>query len=64
MKKEISYGLKASRGFAIAILVLGVVLMAYMITVESEPGALPLLFVLVGIVWLLVNRYQVKKYRQ
>jgi hypothetical protein len=34
------------------ILVMGLVLMIYMIRVESEPGALPLLMVIVGLGWL------------
>jgi hypothetical protein len=41
-------------------LVLGLVLLVYMVTVEDEPGALPLLLIVVGIGWKLVMRYRVR----
>lgn len=34
----------------------GVILLTYMISVESEPGAIPLLLVVVGIGWYTVAR--------
>lgn len=34
----------------------GAVLLAYMVTVESEPGAIPLLLIVGGTAWLLVTR--------
>lgn len=34
----------------------GVLLLIYMVTVESEPGALPLLLIVSGIGWHLVTR--------
>lgn len=37
-------------------IVLGVVLLIYMIAVESEPGAIPLLLIAVGTIWFLVLR--------
>ena len=37
-------------------IVLGLVLLVYMVTVEDEPGALPLLLIVVGIGWKLVVR--------
>lgn len=40
---------------------LGIVLLIYMITVEGEPGALPLLLIIGGSIWFLVNRYLIKK---
>ena len=36
--------------------VVGVVLLAYMVTVESEPGAIPLLLIAAGTGWFLVTR--------
>lgn len=39
-----------------AILVIGLALMAFMISTESEPGALPLALVLIGGIWLFVAR--------
>jgi hypothetical protein len=41
-------------------IVLGLVLLVYMVTVEDEPGALPLLLIVVGIGWKLVTRYRVR----
>lgn len=37
-------------------LVIGVLLLIYMVRVESEPGAIPLLLVVVGIGWHVVTR--------
>jgi hypothetical protein len=37
-------------------IVLGAVLLVYMVTVESEPGAIPLLLIVVGIGWYFVTR--------
>lgn len=36
------------------VLAMGLVLLGYMVTVEGEPGALPLGLVLVGGIWLAV----------
>lgn len=36
--------------------VLGVALLVYMVTVESEPGAIPLLLIAAGTGWFLVIR--------
>ena len=41
---------------AMFVLVIGLVLMAWMIYAESEPGALPLLLVLGGGGWAVVTR--------
>lgn len=38
------------------VLILGLVLLVYMVIVESEPGALPLAMVLGGLVWNVVVR--------
>jgi hypothetical protein len=43
-------------GIATLILTLGLLLLSYMIVVEGEPGAVPLLLVLAGGVWLYVVR--------
>ena len=37
--------------FPLLVLFIGIALMIHMIVVESEPGALPLLLVLIGAVW-------------
>ena len=39
---------------------LGVLLLIYMIVVEDEPGALPLLLIVVGSGWYLITRARVR----
>jgi hypothetical protein len=41
--------------FALTVLI-GVALLIYMVTVEDEPGALPLLLIVVGSGWYLITR--------
>ncbi|HAC15734.1 MAG TPA: hypothetical protein DCE78_07295 [Bacteroidetes bacterium] len=40
----------------ITTIAIGLVLLTYMITVESEPGAIPLLLILVGTIWFFVTK--------
>lgn len=54
--------LKAQARIWLGVLAVGLVLMAYMITVESEPGALPLLLVLGRLVGYCVSRYRIGKH--
>jgi zinc transporter ZupT len=51
---------KVHTALAMVTIVLGAILLAYMVTVESEPGALPLLLLVVGGVWLLVTRARIR----
>lgn len=60
MQKEISQKLRYFRIFSIITILLGVLLMTYMIKVEDEPGALPLLMVIIGIVGFLFNQIKIK----
>ena len=53
--------LKAQVRISLGLLVVGIVLMTYMITVESEPGALPLLLVIAGIAAYFICRYRLRK---
>lgn len=48
--------LRAQTLLSTLIAVLGVVLLIYMIVVEDEPGALPLLLIAVGVGWRLLLR--------
>ena len=41
-------------------IVVGVALLIYMITVEDEPGALPLALTLGGIAWLVIARLRMR----
>lgn len=59
--KSISQKLKWSRALSIVVTLLGVLLLIYMITVEGEPGGIPLLLILVGLIWFFVNQYQIKQ---
>jgi hypothetical protein len=61
MKKEISQNLKRGKILSILIILLGTILLIYMITIEDEPGALPLFLIVVGTVLLIINRYQINK---
>lgn len=45
------------------VLVMGAVLLVYMVTVESEPGALPLLLVLLSAGWHLITRARIRSRR-
>ena len=62
MKNEVPQQLKSQRLFSIIILILGLTLVTFMITVEGELGALPLFVILVGISWYLYVQYQIKKH--
>ncbi len=42
----------------ITMILAGLFLMIYMINVESEPGALPLLLVLIGTGWFFITLYR------
>jgi hypothetical protein len=43
---------------------LGAVLLVYMVTVESEPGAIPLLLIAVGSGWFFVTRARLRSHRE
>jgi len=61
MKNNITQTQKIGRIASLAILILGIALLIFMITFESEPGALPLLLVLTGTVWFSINQYRIKR---
>ena len=46
---------------ASALLLVGLGLVAFMVVVEGEPGALPLLLVVAGGAWLIVTRWRVRR---
>lgn len=52
---------RAQRIMAAMLGALGVILLVFMITVEDEPGALPLLLILVAAVWALRLRVRARK---
>ncbi len=61
MKNEINQKLKWNIMFSFLILLLGAILLIYMITVEDEPGALPLVLIITGMVFLIINWLKIKK---
>lgn len=64
MKKRISQKLKWGKLLPVLSISLGIILLIYMIKVEDEPGALPLLLIIIGAIWLIINQYQAKKQTQ
>lgn len=61
MNKGISLKDKWSKILSLLTVFLGFVLLIYMIRVEDEPGALPLLLIITGVVWFIISRNQIKK---
>lgn len=51
MNKESQQTSPVQRTLSILLMTVGLVLMIFMITVEDEPGAIPLFMILSGIVW-------------
>lgn len=47
---------------SMVILAVGLVLMVFMIRTESEPGALPLLLIVVGTGWYLATRARIRSH--
>ena len=47
--------------FGIISLIIGITLMTLMVIFEDEPGALPLLLILIGISVLIINRLKKKR---
>ncbi len=52
--------LKNYKLISVIILITGVALMVYMITVEDEPGAIPLLLILIGAGGYLFTRSRIR----
>ena len=61
MNKGISLKNKWSKILSLLTVFLGFVLLIYMIMVEDEPGALPLLLIITGVGWFIISRNQIKK---
>lgn len=60
MKTKTSKRLKINKTISTVITVLGIVLIIYMVTVEGELGALPLLLLIGGSSWLLITNHLIK----
>jgi hypothetical protein len=64
MNRELIKKLNNQSGMAISIIGSGALLLAYMIIVEDEPGAVPLLMILSGGAWLMFIKSRLKKLRK
>lgn len=62
--QDTSKKLKVHTLLAVLTTVIGVVLLIYMIVVESEPGAIPLLLVVLGIGWYFVTRVLIRSHHK
>lgn len=60
MNKETQQNSSVQRTLSIVLITVGLVLMIFMITVEDEPGAIPLFMILSGIVWFFKTRLRNK----
>lgn len=64
MENQISQKLKLNSIFSTIILLLGLTLITYIISVEGELGALPLLLTVVGLTWFCITMYSIKNFKQ
>ena len=60
MKTEQDNKLKQQKIISMIITFLGIILLIYMITVEDEPGAIPLLMIVGGTVWFFITKSRIK----
>jgi|TARA_R110002124_G_scaffold277321_9_gene448687 uncharacterized membrane protein len=61
IKNKISLKLKWGKMLSLLTIFLGILLLILMITVEDEPGAIPLLLIIIGTVWYFINKSKIKK---
>ncbi len=52
--------LKRHKLISILMIVIGIALMTFMVIVEDEPGAIPLLLIVMGTGWYFVTRSKMK----
>ena len=45
---------------SLSTVVIGLILMTFMVTVESEPGAIPLFLILSGTIWYFIARIRTR----
>lgn len=57
MKTESDKKLNMHKFLSIILTFIGIVLLTYMVIVESEPGALPLLLIVVGAGWFFITLF-------
>ena len=60
MKKDIAKKSKLHSLLSVLTIVLGIALLVFMIIVENEPGAIPLLLIVIGTGWHFLTRYRLR----
>jgi c-di-AMP phosphodiesterase-like protein len=60
MKTDISNKLKMHKIISLIIIVIGILLMMMKIFEDSEPGAIPLMLIIVGTGWYLKTRARIR----
>ena len=60
MKSDINRKFKMHTLLSVLTTVIGIVLLIFMITVESEPGAIPLLLIATGASWYFITRHKIR----
>lgn len=58
MKKDSAKKLRMHSLLSLLITVIGTALLTFMIVVEDEPGAIPLLLIAIGAGWYFITRYR------
>ena len=64
MTQDVGRRLRVHTRLSALIIVIGVLLMIYMITVESEPGGIPILLVVFGLGWYLITRARIRSHHK
>jgi len=52
--------LKLQKIISVLVTLLGIILLIYMITIEDEPGAIPLLMIVTGSGWYFITKSKLK----
>ncbi len=60
MKTDRSKKFRMQKLISVLITVIGVSLMAFMVIVEDEPGAIPLLLIVAGTGWYFITCYRIR----
>lgn len=60
MKTNTAKKLKIHSLLSVLTLFLGIALLIFMIIVEDEPGAIPLLLIATGTGWYVITRYRIR----
>jgi positive regulator of sigma E activity len=60
MKTDNSKKLRIYKLISILFTLIGITLMAFMVIVENEPGAIPLLLIIAGAGWYFITRFRIR----